>query len=233
MAVTALQLISRAWYLSSIIARSFETVSGDYATEGLTLLNALLDFKATDVRLIPYYNQYQSTFVAGQESYFIPNLYAVETMTFNIGDVRYPMTDASRIRYFGTGRVDNIPSLPFQWHLERSEGGSTIRVYYLPLQNYVFNLSGKFALTDVTLNQDMSTIYDAFYLEYLRYGLAEMMANEWDITFAPEKKAMLKSYEQKLLNVSPPDLTLNKVPMIQDKMSINWAQVNIGMGWTN
>lgn len=232
MAYTALTLITRAWYLSGIVARNLEQVSGDQVTDGLFLLNVLLDFKASDIRLIPYFTRYAGTFVTGQEMYYIENLYEIETMTFNIGTVRYPMTGVNRDVYFGNGRVDNINSLPFSYHLERTFGGSNIWVYYLPDQNYAFNLIGKFALTEVTLNQDMALVYDQFYLEYLRYALAKFMCNEYNIEFGPEKEGMLRQYEKKLQDVSPPDLTMRKVNFINEGFTINYAAVNIGRGWT-
>lgn len=232
MAYSAQALITRAWYLSGIVARNLETVSGDQITDGLFLLNVLLDFKASDIRLIPYFTRYANTFVVNQEMYYIPTLYEIETMTFNIGTVRYPMTKTTRDVYFGNGRVDNITSLPFQYHLERTFGGSNIFVYYLPDQAYVFNLIGKFALTDVTLMQDMSLTYDQFYIEYLRYALAKFMCNEYNISFAPEKEAMLKQYEKKLLDVSPPDLTMQKINFMNGEQAISWAQINTGKGWT-
>jgi hypothetical protein len=233
MTYLASQLITRSWYLSGIVARNLETVSGDQITDGLYLLNVLLDFKGTDVRLIPYFSYYEFPMVVGQEMYFIPNLYAVETLTFNLGPVRYPMTPCNRVRYFGTGRVDNIVSFPFQYHLERAEGGSNIFIYYLPIQTFPTKLHGKFALTDVTLNTDLTTVYDTFYIEYLRYGLAQLMCNEYGVAFAPEKLAMLKEYEKKLTDVSPPDLNLTKVSFMNDRSQINWAQLNIGRGFTS
>jgi hypothetical protein len=231
MAYSALTLITRAWYLSGIVARNLETVSGDQITDGLFLLNTLLDFKASDIRLIPYFTRYASTFVVGQEMYYIPNLYEIEAMTFNISTVRYPMQQVTRDIYFGTGRVDNIVSLPFSYHLERTLGGSNVYVYFLPNQTYVFNLIGKFALTDVTLNQDMALVYDQFYIEYLRYALAQFMCHEYNIAFAPEKLKMLQTYEKKLLDVSPPDLTIRKISFMGDKNVINWAMVNVSGGY--
>ena len=231
MAYSALTLITRSWYLSGIVARNLETVSGDQITDGLFLLNTLLDFKASDIRLIPYFTRYAGTFVIGQETYFIPNLYEIETMTFNINQLRYPMTNMRRDVYFGSGRVDNINSLPFSYHLERTKGGSNVYVYFLPVAAYPFNLIGKFALTDVTLMQDMSLVYDNFYLEYLRYALAQFMCNEYSIAFAPEKLQMLKTYEKKLMDVSPPDLSLRKVSFMNEGTTLNWAMVNVSGGY--
>lgn len=233
MAYLANELITRAWYLSGIVARNLETVSGDQSTDGLFLLNALLDFKGTDLRLIPYYRAYNFDMVVGQETYLIPNLYAAESLTFNLDGVRYPMTPVDRTKYFGTGRVNAINSFPFQYHVERVEGGSNVYVYYLPIQAFPAEIWGKFGLTNVTLQQDLETVYDRFYIEYLRYALAEMMCNEYSIAFAPEKAKMLAKYEKKLQDVSPPDLTLRKVSFINERDQINWAQLNIGRGFTS
>lgn len=231
MAYPALQLITRSWYLSGIVARNLETVSGDQITDGLFLLNSLLDFKATDTRLIPYFKRYAFNMVAGQEDYFIPNLYEAELVTFNINSVRYSMIPETRVKYFGSPRANNIQSLPFDWRLEREKGGSRLYVYYLPQQNYSAELSGKFGLTNVTLNEDMSLVYDDFYLEYLRYALSQFMCTEYDIAFAPEKLKMLETYEKKLQDVSPPDLTITKMSSLQRDTGFKYADCNIGRGW--
>lgn len=231
MSYPALQLVTRSWYLSGIVARNLEQVSGDQASDGLELLNELLDFKASDLSLIPYFKRDTIQLLTGVEEYYVPNLYQIETMTFNLGDVRYPMANESRINYFGQGRVNNINSLPFQWHLEREKGGSRVRVYYRPMQDYVAEITAKFALTEVTLFQDLSLVYDGFYLAYLRYALAEYMCHYYDIAFAPEKKAMLNSMIARLTYVSPPDLTNKKIRFMGNRSALNWGQVNIGKGY--
>lgn len=223
-------LITRAWYLSGIVARNLETVSGDQSTDGLFLLNELLEFKASDLALIPYWTKDNLELVQGQEVYFLPNLYEIETFTFNIGTVRFPTTPMSRTQYFATGRVDDIQSLPFSWHLERVKGGSNLYVYYLPMQNYLATYTAKLALTDVTLDTDLSSAYDGFYIAYLRYALAEYMCHEYDITFAADKKAMLTKMEKKLSYVSPDDPTMIHIPFLNNDQPFNWAYVNIP-GW--
>ena len=232
MAYQAIELINRAWYLSGIVSRGMETVSGEQESDGLFLLNSLLDFKSTDLRLIPYFKRFTFNLVVGQEEYFIQGLYDIETMTFNIGTVRYPMTYVNRDLYFGNGRVDNIVALPFQYTYERELDGSRIFVYYLPQENYVAKLTAKFGLQNVSYNTDLLSVYDPFYVEYLRYSLAEVYCDEYDVKFSDQKKAMLMSYEKKLIDVSPPDLTMKKVNFITGKTAINWAYVNLSNGYS-
>ncbi len=230
MAYSALTLITRAYHLSQIVARELQTVSGSQITDGLDLLNELLDIKGSDVRLIPYFSETIMNCVIGQEVYFLPNIYSIESITFNIGPVRFPMSYQSRDEYFGQGRVDNIQSLPFTWHLERVLDGSNLYIYYVPQDTYVLKIWGKVALTNVNLNTDLSLYYDRFYIAYLRYALAEYICSEFAQNF-PEQAAMkYREIRAKLMDTSPPDLRMKKVSTLTHKPGLNWALCNIA-GW--
>lgn len=231
MSYTARQLITRSWFLSGIVARRLQSVTGDQATDGLFLLNALLNWKSIQVDLIPYWTYYEFPAVIGQESYFIPNLLAVETLTFNIGDVRYPTDFTNRSSYFGTGRVDNISSLPSNWYFNRSLGGGTIYLYFSPAGTYPIKIMGKFGLQNVTLDTDLTSIYDSSYLEYLRYALAKYMCSEYGILFNPESEKILMSISRTLMDVSPPDISIKKSSILTTGSGINFGDVNIGRGW--
>src|SRR5688572_14489738 len=137
MAYTAQQLISRSWFLSGIVARNLQEPSGDQINDGLFLLNALLDFKQIETELIPYFT-YNTTYscVAGQETYFIQNCALIQSVTFNISNVRYPMDYVTQRVYFGSGRVDNITTLPFNWTYVRGKGGGDLYLYFIPDNTY-------------------------------------------------------------------------------------------------
>lgn len=231
MAYTARTLITRAWYLSGIVARGLQSVSGDQAVDGLFLLNALLDWKAVQIDLIPYWTYYEFPAVANQEKYFIPNLFAIESLTFNIGVVRYSMDYSTRHNYFGTSRVDNISTLPFNWYFNRVLGGGDLYIYFKPEADYPLKLMGKFGLTNVTLDTDMELTYDPSYIEYLRYALAQYMCSEYGITFNPESKKILKNIEHQLMDVSPPDLSMIKTTILTQGNPLNFGDVNIGRGF--
>lgn len=228
----ASQLISKSWNLSGIVAREFEQTSGQEGSDGLYLLNEVLAEKSYDLKLIPYWGRIEFNLVQGQERYYIPNLFQVETFTFNIGSVRFPTFNAGRKQYFGDGRVDNIQALPFEWHLERELDGCYFYVYYLPQQEFVAKITGKFALTNVEMQTNLLSLYDLFYIRYLRYLLAENMSLEYDITFAEDKKKKLQQIEQKLLYISPPDFRMKKINFLtNNKDGFSWAHVNISPGW--
>lgn len=231
MAYSALTLITRAYYLSQVVARNLQTVTGDQISDGLYLLNALLDFKGTDLRLIPYFTEYTFNSVAGQEVYTIPNLLDVDTMTFNIGDVRYPMNDLTRSQYFATGRVDGIQSLPFSFRVERQLNGSNVYLYFVPAGEYQVKMWAKFNLSDVTLNTEMTTVYDLYYIEYLRYALAQYICAEYGVTFPAQSQQKFESIEKKLVDVSPQDLSVRKRTYFNQGWGYDWQTVNLTTGW--
>lgn len=231
MSYTARQLITRSWFLSGIVARRLQSVTGDQATDGLFLLNALLDWKSVQIDLIPYWTYYEFMADIGQEQYFIPNLLAVESLTFNIGPIRYPVDFSTRSAYFGSGRVDNIDSLPGNWYFNRSLGGGSIYLYFKPQGFYPIKIMGKFGLRDVGLDTDLLTIYDPSYLEYLRHALAQYMCSEYGILMNPETKAILMSIQRTLMDVSPPDMSIKKTSILTVGTGLNYGDINLGKGW--
>lgn len=231
MAYTVTQLITRAFYLSQVVSRELETVSGQQLTDGLTWLNALLSLKSAHSRLIPYYQQTEFNAVNGQEEYFVENLVQPETLTFNIGPVRYSTQYQSRKPYFGSGRVDNITSLPFNWHFERVLGGSNIFLYFVPNTDYPIKIWGKFGFDNVTLNQDLLLLYDEYYIDYLRYRLALRICSEFGIPMQPQTMGELEELEEAMTDVSPPDLTLTKYSSLQGETGLNWGDINLGKGF--
>jgi hypothetical protein len=248
MAYTAQQLITRAFYLAGITARGAQVVSGEQMNDGLALLNSLLDFKQIETDLIPYWQYIELPAVQGQEFYFLPYVAAIESLTFNLDVVRYPMDSVSRRNYYGSARVDNIATLPFSYNYNRALGGGNLALYFLPEANYPLKAMAKIFLVDVQLNTDLTNIsemvpytfinnynqgYDKSYIEYLRYALAEYICSDYGIIFNPQSAEILKKLERELMYISPPDLSMQKTTILaSDSMSgFNWGDVNIGRGW--
>ncbi len=231
MSYTALELINRAYNLSRIVSRGLQNVTGPQQEVGLYLLNAILETKGTNTRLIPYFQEYDGVMIAGTGTYFIPNLYQVETMTFFLQSVRFPMQNEQRKAFFGCARVPSIESLPYQYHVERTEGGSNVYVYFLPNEAYPFQIWGKFGLTDVTINTDLTVAYDRFYIEYLRYALADYICEDSGVSFNPQSLARLQQLEKMLMDVSPPDLRVYKTSTLRGSPIFNWAIANISKGY--
>lgn len=229
--VTALQLIEKAFYLSQVTSRQLQKVQGYQIQDGLYLLNALLDVKGSDLRLIPYYTQTVFNTVQGQEQYYLQNQLSVETATFNIGVVRYEMQYQSRDRYFGVGRIDNVESLPFSYHFERAFSGGNIFLYYVPNTEYVVKLWGKVGLTELSIDTVLSQTYDSYYIEYLRFALGEYICIDYGQTFPSQAQAKLDEIRKKLMDIGPIDLSMKKINTLGKKQVFNWAYANIP-GWS-
>ena len=258
MAYTAEKLITRSWFLSGIVARNLQIPTGDQIYDGLHMLNDLLNYKQIETDLIPYWQYITFNAVPQQEFYFLPYVAAIEESTFNINVVRYPMVSTSRSNYFGSSRVDNIYTLPFSWNYERSVGGGTYGMYFIPDQPYPIKMKAKIFLVDVSLQTDLQNVsesfvntynvpnytiysflnnsiqgYDTSYIEYLRYALARYMCSEYGIIFNPESEKIYQSMTRKLMYMDPPDLTGKKLSILyaDSNPGYNWGDVNIGMGW--
>lgn len=232
MAYLAAELITKAWYLSGIVSQDFETVGGARLAEGFDLLNALLAIKTANNRLIPYFTPYTTNAVVGQEAYFVPNLINAETITFNLQTIRFATLRQSRKQFFGSPRVDNITALPFNAHVERAKGGANIYFYFLPSDTYPIKVWGKFGLSSIaSLDTDLELTLDPFYIEYLRYALAEYMCADNNITLQPQNQAKLTEYENVITDISPIDLTVTKLSSLGSDRGINWGFVNLSGGW--
>lgn len=231
MAYPALELITRSYYLSQVVARDLQVVTGSQATDGLYLLNAFLDFKGTDIRAIPYFRRDTFDTEIGVEEYFIENLVYLDALTFNIGDVRFSLEETTRKEYFSGPRVDNIESLPYEYRVERELGGSRIFLYFVPNAVYQMKLSGKFDFDQVDFETDLSLYYDLFYIEHMRYNLANLICAEYGATFPEESQRMLSVYNKKIIEVSPPDLSIRSQSFFGNNPAWDWQMINLFKGY--
>jgi hypothetical protein len=229
------KLITRAYYLSGIVSQSLQSVTGSQLSEGLDALNEVLSVNNIHGELIPYFHEEQFDLAAGQEKYSIDKLIHIETLTFNIGVVRYETSKKGRLAYFASARADNVKTLPFTWHLERRLGGCDIYFYPLPDKDYTVTLWGKFARDLFTENDydfDLDSIYEPYYIQYLKYAVASHLCHDFNIQFSPDKQRELETLEGKLNPVSPMDLHTKKISSLGRRGGLGWGQINIGRGWT-
>ena len=232
MAYTVTQLITDAYYLSGIVSEGLSGISGVQLNKGLRLLSSILSIQTVNSRLIPYFTQYQFNTVIGQEKYFVPQLISIETLTFNYSSVRWSMVQTTRKIYQGTSRANSINSLMYYYYVERCLGGANLFMQFNPDQVYPMTMWGKFSLSSVVQNQDLSAILDLYYIEYLKYALAEYICTANVVTFQPENKRILEKFEHLFMDVSAPDLTLKKVSGLGGHGQSIWGQRNLGNGWT-
>ena len=156
MAYTVTNLVTDAFFISGIVSRDFERPTGAQFEVGLNVLNNILADKTVESDMIPYYTKYSFNAIAGVETYFIPNLEAVDTLVFFLDGVRYQMREIDRIQFRGSPRA-KVSSLPFNWNLEKCFGGALISLYFFPDKSYPMELWGLFRMAQVTFNQDLQS----------------------------------------------------------------------------
>jgi hypothetical protein len=234
MVYTVQQVISNAYYTSGIVGREFETVSGQQLSDGVNELNFVIDSTVSDKAMVPYYTFLDFTAIIGQESYFIPNLIEVETLTFLIDTIRYSMRPNGRITYFGDPRANQILSLPFNYHVERGLGGATIWMYFLPVSAFPMRIWGLFRQTEYNYNDDMSVTLDLFYIDYLRFRLAQRLCHVYGYSVSPGITENLIRLETSIEKRSGPmDLKLQVASTLDNyNNGVNYALANLGRGWT-
>jgi hypothetical protein len=234
MPYTVTKLINNAFYTSGIVAREFQTVSGTQVQEGLDYLNEILgDTRAAD-DMLSYFTRYTFNTVAGQEKYTIPGLIEVDSLTFTLDTIRYQMNETQRIEYFGTPRANQISSLPLMYHVERQLNGADLYMYFLPLQVYPMELWGLFGLTAITsLATDLLLTYDQFYINYLKYVLAQRICINYDYDISPKLRDQVKYYEGIISKQSQQmDLKMQKISTLVSGQALSYGQINLGKSWT-
>lgn len=230
--LNARQLISEAYYLAAIVSRGFETVSGAQITDGLALLNDMLALRDVDGVIIPYYTQYQFNTVNGTEKYNVPNLIDIDTITFNDNNVRYVSNQLGSHKYFGTTRADNVDTLPITCHGVRVKGGLDVYFYPIPDKAYDVKIWGKFGFEEITsLDTDLTTIYEKFYLVYMRYALARFICEAYNIDMPQQAFQKLIVLETKMRYVAPKDYSIQKISQFGGGGYMNYGQINLGHGF--
>lgn len=234
MALTALELITRAFYNAQIVGRNFNSPTNEQINDGLFYLQNILAEKTSENGLNPYYQEYNFSSVIGQEEYQIDNLIGIESLTFTYQDVRYTSQNYSRTQYFQSFRAETVQTLPLTYHLEREYGGARIFLYPKPDKVYAFTLWGQFALDDsITLQTDLSLTYDRFYTAYLEVELAARLCTFYGKEVPPGVMRDLKRCEAAISNrISPPDLVTHKTSTLSGENVLNYGFINLSNGWT-
>jgi hypothetical protein len=145
--------------------------------------------------------------------------------------VRYAVAQDNRDHYFGASRAENISSLPFRWYSERVVGGTQVYLYFFPSQELVITLKCKMFLPPVTLDTDLSTLYDISYQSYLIYLLVKKICQWNKISVNPEVLEELKRFQQIMDDMNPKDLTIRKTFSLSKSESLNYAIVNFSRGF--
>lgn len=227
----AVNLIADAYYLSGVVSRELEDVSGSQSTDAVRWLNGVLNELAFHDRMVPYYELYEFDTEANVEKYHIPGLIDPETITFDLQSVRIPSRQKSFRRFFGSYRAENVQSLPFTFGLVRKVGGCDLYLYFKPDKVYPIKIWGKFYLTGLTLQTDLSSSYDTAYTEYFKYLLARKICNEYSRDVPAGIVQEINRYDGLLIDAQPMDFTIKKIGVFDGELSLDYPQINLGEGW--
>lgn len=226
----AIELIVRSMFLAGIGSRGFNQSDSQEAKDGLFFLRLIMKEKSITGDYIPYYSHLNGVFVPSQESYFIANLTSVETASYSIQGVRYSINNVNRDYYFGAPRVNNVPSLPYMYYWERTNGGAQIYFYFLPKENWQFQVTGKLDLQDVNYDDELNDFFDEWFQSYLMFELANRYCQFYLMTLNPSVAEQLEIFKVQLRTINPLDLTLQKTSTLSGYPTFNYALAN-WPGW--
>jgi len=226
------ELITDAYYLSSIVSREFETPTGSQMSDGLNLLNDVIADRTLDRGTIPFTSKLAITAVPGQSEYFLLGCIDVNIFVFYINSIRYQTVNQQRNEFFGSYRATNIASLPFEWHFERSLNGGNLSLYFTPNVAYPMEVWGTFSLNSVTEFQDLELTIDKPYRNFLKYLLVQRLCQFNSFSVPADVSRQLSNYYQWIdKNKNVMDLRQRKYSSLGGSYGINWGMVNLSGGW--
>jgi ABC-type uncharacterized transport system permease subunit len=75
-------------------------------------------------------------------------------------------------------------------------------------------------------------LLDMFYINYLEMRLAQRLCTYFNYTIPPNVADLLSEYQEGISKRSAPmDLTQTKISTFANGNTIDWAQINLGLGW--
>lgn len=226
----ATQLVTQSYYLSDVVSRELETVTGSQLSDGIEMLNEILDEKSASGHEIPFNQSINFTGVPGQEEYFIENLIDITSITFVNQNVRYSMRWYSHDKYHGSTRILNINTFPGIYTFNRVPGGCNVYIYFNPDLPYQFEIWGKFSFVNVNATTDLSIALPNFFISYLKYALASRICQYFNIEFAPQKLAVLNKKEKTIFEPEPEDLSIKLDSKFNNNRVLDYAAINIYRG---
>lgn len=141
------------------------------------------------------------------------------------------------VAYINTGVVPNVRASFTGFQVEISSILNTnILVETDGVQSAInsFSFSNFSTVSGTPLNQVyLPMALDGFYSNYLEYQLSERICQKLNYALPPPVKEQLDRYRASISNMAEPlDLTCQKRSVLGDLKAINYAQVNIGKGYS-
>jgi hypothetical protein len=134
----------------------------------------------------------------------------VNNAWLELSGTAYPLTEFPRNKFKQTYRYDPLLGLPLYYFLERRTDNTSMRLYPGASQEYTLNVQGKFSVTELTSNDDMSQ-FPLYYSEFLKLATAKRLSvyKARSEAWTPMLENMLKDAHSEMLAATPMDLSIN------------------------
>lgn len=209
-----------------IISAATPTVplQGNDLSMGINILNRLLNQYAANGLMITVSQQVDFMLGIGQGSITIgePDYVPTPDITspgrlvnllnawVTLDNVTYPLIDESRTEFFSSYKYAPLTGLPRYVIIKPQTNLTVVQVYPGPSQPYELSLYGKWQLTSLNSNDDMSSL-PSYYFMYLQFALAKYLAvykarmSAW----TPMLEEMYLTLEKDMVAASSTNLDIN------------------------
>lgn len=226
------EIVNKAIYLSGLSSRVLDEPQPEYSADGLRWLNGFLAELGMTGREIPFITTYVFNAVVGQQTYFVPGLIDTDSVTFELGKVRYSMERVFNNNFYATARVNSVNSLMYKYYVQRLPNGSNIDFYFFPSQNFPIHVRGRFSYPPLTYDTQMDTIVDGGTQDFFIYKIAQRLCGYYGQMFSDANNAELARLEDYVRNMNAPDTTFQARMILCRNDLLNWGQINFGRGWS-
>ena len=185
---TVRQFISDAFQLISANSPT-TTLPGRTQSQGLRVLNQLLaQYSGTGLLLtveqqVDYNIGIGQQFVTIGPADFVPTpdittngrLTVLENAWLTLDGVTYPLIDEKRTEFYSSYKYEPLAGLPRYIVVVPQTNITTCQIFPAPSQGYLISFFGKFQLTSLTLNDDLSSL-PTYYELFFQYAVAKYLA---------------------------------------------------------
>lgn len=218
---TVRQFITQCYHL---ISASNPTVplQGNDLSFAITILNQLLESYASTGLLLTIAKTFSVPLVIGQQEVvvgpatFLPipdlpvgRLANLDSAWLLLDGVTYPLINESRDVFLSSFKYEPLQGLPRFIIVYPDTDVVRLKLYPAPSQFFEFNIRGKFQLSELDSNDDMSSL-PAYYQRFLLFALAKDVAmykgraEAW----TDKLEMMLNAAEDKMIAASEVNLSI-------------------------
>lgn len=209
-----------------IISAATPTVplQGNDLSMGINILNRLLNQYAANGLMITVSQQVdylleinQGSITIGEPDYVpTPDITSPGRLVnllnawVTLDNVTYPLIDESRTEFFSSYKYAPLMGLPRYVIVQPQTNLTVVQVYPGPSQPYLLSIYGKWQLSSLTSNDDMSSL-PSYYFMYLQFALAKYLAvyKARAAAWTPMLEEMYLTLEKDMVAASSTNLDIN------------------------